>query len=142
MTSRKISIGMVLAVIALFALAQGSPAQQLPAFMSTPQQSLDVKPADPLAGLFIPAAAPKTCGPYCNTFAGGSTPSETGTGASCSDALADLTAQLTALAKADCMYQTGRGICNFVVGTRPCGLVGSSYQIQGIANYNCRDTSC
>ncbi len=84
-----------------------------------------------------------TCGPYCNKFAGGSTDSMTGTGASCADAEANLTATLKAIAKADCQGQTGKTYCNFTTGFRPCSMTGpDTYEVQGIANYNCEDTNC
>jgi hypothetical protein len=144
MPSRKIALRMFLAVIALAALAQGLTAAQQPWSLTPPaQQSLSVTPAGPLSDLFTPAASPKICGPYCDHSSGGSTPIEVGTGASCSDALANLTAQVNTLAKAECQNETGRGVCAFLVGSRPCTMVGpSSYTVQGFANYHCIDTTC
>jgi hypothetical protein len=143
MTSRKIAVRSILTIIALTTLAQASTAQQHQLVAPPVQQTLNVAPASPLSDLFGPAASPKTCGGFCNTGLGGSTSAMVGTGASCSDALANLTAQLHAVAVADCMNQNGTPVCNFTVGTRPCGMTGpDTYTIQGVANYNCRDTTC
>jgi hypothetical protein len=144
MSSRNIAIRMLLTVIALAALAQGLTAAQQPWSLTPPaQQSLGAAPAGPLSDLFTPAASPKTCGPVCDTSSGGSTPIEVATGTSCSDALANLTAQVTALARAECQNETGLGACQVMVGSRPCNIVGpSSYPVHGFANYHGRDTTC
>jgi hypothetical protein len=144
MSSRNIAIRMVSTVIALAALAQGLTAAQQPWSLTPPaQQSLGAAQAGPLSDLFTPAASPKAaCGPYCDTFSR-STPIEVGTGTSCSDALTNLKAQLTAFARAECQNLSGFGTCGIMVGSRPCNMVGpSSYTVQGVADFYCRDTTC
>lgn len=143
MTSKWIAVRSVLAMIALTTLAQASTAEQLRLIAPPVQQTLNVAPGSPLSDLFGPAASPMACGIACDTSIGGSTSAEVATGASCAAALANLTSLLQDIAKADCKNNTGFGVCNFTVGTRPCGMTGpDTYQIQGVGNYNCKDTTC
>ena len=138
------------AVIVLSACALGASAQPL---LLTPTGSPTPGQAPPelaflQSGLFTPvvaaAARAMACGPYCDTFSGGTTATEQGAGSSCAAAQTSLTSQLQDLARADCRTQTGFGICNFVITyTQTCHQVNpTTYQVNGYATYNCRDTTC
>jgi len=94
------------AVIVLSACALGASAQPL---LLTPTGSPTPGQAPPelaflQSGLFTPvvaaAARAMACGPYCDTFSGGTTATEQGAGSSCAAAQTSLTSQLQDLAGA------------------------------------------
>jgi hypothetical protein len=130
------------ALIAVFASAMSASAQPPlrwdPTHQLFDQQLRLSSPTTPL-----PPATP-ACGPYCDTTAGGTTPTEQGSGSSCSNAQSSLISQLQDIARADCLNQTGFGYCNFTeIITVACFQQSPGvWQTQGHATYNCRDTTC
>jgi hypothetical protein len=132
------------ALIALGAFAQAAGAQQ-PRQLAASSAMTSPAPAGALGALFTPAPTPKVCGPFCADYAGGTTLTEQGSGSSCANAEASLTSQLKNISSNDCAQnQTGFGSCNFVVTyTTACtNPAPGTYQRQGYATYNCKDTSC
>jgi hypothetical protein len=131
--------GIVAALIVLFAFAAGAAAEPLLGGNPSPQlfaqQSSRFTPESPFA---------PTCGPYCATFEGGTTPTEQGSGSTCTNAQSSLTTQLRDIANSDCRNnQSGFNSCNLVITyTETCVLVGGAWQVKGYATYNCRETTC
>ncbi len=99
----------------------------------------------PVALLFVFLAAsvgPQTamaCGPYCDMSGGGTTPTATAIGSSCTVAQSNLTAQLKSYANSFC----GIHGCNVVVTTTvACHATGGGYSVSGYATFGCRDSTC
>jgi len=92
-----------------------------------------------------PAALPRKCGPICIGALHFTTPTISGSGPDCTSAQNSLNSQLQSIARAHCVNDEGfLGACNVVVhNTTSCTLIGAgTYQIQGYATYNCKDTNC
>jgi hypothetical protein len=86
-----------------------------------------------------------TCGPYCATFEGGTTPIEQGSGTSCANAESNLASQLQTLARNDCINNiSGLGDCDLVITyTKSCFQQSpTAWAVQGDATYHCKETSC
>ncbi len=90
--------------------------------------------------LFTPKPTQVRCGPYCDLGEGGTTPTEQGSGSSCTNAQASLTSQLTDIANSFC----GTLSCNRVLTvTIACHLASPGvYQENGYYTFGCRDTTC
>ena len=119
--------------------------------------SAQVVPAnfDPaLASVFAEQSLPQTdmipkpelkCGPYCIGGLHFTTPTISGSGSNCTAAQNSLNAQLQNIASGHCVNDLGfLGSCNVVIhDTTSCTLIGGgTWQIQGYATYNCKDTNC
>jgi hypothetical protein len=91
------------------------------------------------ASTFAAAGAEKACGPYCDHSWGGTTPTATAIGTSCSVAQTNLNSQLKSFANSFC----GTGGCQLVVTTTvACNWTGSGYSVSGYATFGCRDSTC
>lgn len=86
-----------------------------------------------------PSVQAVVCGPYCDTSWGGTTPTATAIGSSCSIAQTNLTAQLQSYANSYCGT---RGCQLAVTITVPCYATSGGYAISGYATFGCRDSTC
>lgn len=85
------------------------------------------------------------CGPICITALKFTTATISGSGPDCTTAQSSLNSQLQSIARAHCVNDEGfLGQCDLVVhNTTSCTLIApGTYQIQGYATYNCKDTTC
>lgn len=79
------------------------------------------------------------CGTYCDMTDGGSTPTATAIGTSCTVAQSNLTSQLRSYANSFCVT----GGCNLVVTTTvSCHADGGGYSVSGYATFGCFDSTC
>jgi hypothetical protein len=141
--TRSHGVSSVLAAVLLgFALVASASAQTPPA---TPDPALVAV----FAGQSLPQTdmIPKPvqkCGPICLGIHF-TTPTIAGSGSSCTAAQSSLNSQLQNIASGRCVDTLFFiGYCNFVVhDTTTCTLIGAgTWQIQGNATYNCKDTNC
>ncbi|HSS51759.1 MAG TPA: hypothetical protein VLX28_22680 [Thermoanaerobaculia bacterium] len=142
MTRSRGVIFLFAAVLLGFALVVSASAQTVPA-----------KPDPALASVFAEQSLPQTdmmpkpvpkCGPICLNIHF-TTPTISGSGSSCTAAQSSLNSQLQNIATGHCVNDLAfLGSCNFVVhDTTSCTLIGGgTWQIQGNATYNCKDTNC
>jgi hypothetical protein len=97
---------------------------------------------DPMKEVFLAssrAPLPTKCGNYCDTAGGGTTPTGTAIGSSCSVVSTNLTAQLKSYANSFC----GNLACKVVVTTTiACHASGSGYSASGYATFGCPDSTC
>jgi len=99
--------------------------------------------SDPLARIFLAASGgpqvQPTCGNYCDLAEGGTTPTATAIGTSCTIAQSNLTSQLKSYANSFC----GTLGCHLVVTTTAaCSGSGSSFSVSGYATFGCIDSTC
>lgn len=140
--SVRVSVISGLAVIFLVSLlAPAASAQTVPA------------PDPALAAVFAGASLPQAdlmpkpalkCGPICLSLHF-TTATISGSGSSCTAAQSSLSSQLQNIATGHCVNDLAfLGSCNFMVhDTTSCTLIATgTYQFQGYATYNCRDTNC
>jgi hypothetical protein len=141
--SVRVSVVSGLAVLCLVSLlAPAASAQTAP----TPDPAL----AAVFAGESLPQAdlMPKPvlkCGPICIGSIHFTTATISGSGPDCTSAQNSLNSQLQSIARAHCVNDEGfLGSCNVVIhNTTSCTLIApGTYQIQGYATYNCKDTTC
>ncbi|HLX10295.1 MAG TPA: hypothetical protein VKY89_20780 [Thermoanaerobaculia bacterium] len=94
--------------------------------------------------LFAPKPTPVRCGPYCDLLEGGTTPTEQGSGSSCTNAQASLTSQLLDLANSFCETNNGTRSCSQTLTvTVACHMTSPGvYQENGYYTFGCRDTTC
>ena len=121
---------------------------------SASAQALPPAPDPALAAVFAEASLPQAdlmpkpvlkCGPICIGSIHFTTPTISGSGSSCTSAQSSLNSQLQNIASGNCANNLGFiGSCNVVIhNTTTCTLIApGTYQIQGYATYNCRDTNC
>jgi hypothetical protein len=98
---------------------------------------------DPLKQVFLAssrvAKLPTKCGPYCDLTSGGTTPTATAIGSTCTIAQSNLTTQLRNYANSFC----GTGGCNLVVHTTvACHADAGGFSVSGYATFGCRDSTC
>ena len=143
--SARVSVVSGLAVIVLMSLlSAAASAQAAPA----PDPGLAAvfagqSPAPNEPNGLMPKPALK-CGPICLSIHF-TTTTISGSGSTCTNAQSSLNSQLQNIASGHCVNDLGfLGSCNFVVhDTTSCTLIATgTYQIQGYATYNCRDTNC
>jgi hypothetical protein len=141
---RSLGVSCLFAAVLLgFALVSGASAQAVPA---TPEPAL--------AAVFAGASLPQTdlvpkptpqCGMTCLPRIHHTTPTISGSGASCAAAQSSLNSQLKSIASNNCVNNLFfDGVCNFVVtDTTSCTFLGGgTYQIQGYATYSCSVINC
>ncbi len=138
-----IRITVAAALAGMVLLACGATAQTVPPmFLSNCSSASTPAPAGDAAPSLLPPVAKPLCGPVCWQWEGGTTPTEQGSGSTCSAATSSLTSQLTQIAQAACL-KVAFGECGLVETiTTSCHLVSGAYQVQGYATYGCRDTTC
>lgn len=127
---------LLLPLAAVLCLASTFPitasAASLPSFFE-PDSLKEVFLARSLAPL------PTKCGPVCDTFALGTTPTATAIGTTCALATSSLASQLMSYANSSC----GTLSCHFAVTTTvACHAVSGGYSISGYATFGCRDSTC
>jgi hypothetical protein len=83
------------------------------------------------------------CGIVCLNFHS-TTRTIGGFGADCTTAQSSLNSQLQDIAKRACVDSYAFiGSCNVAIhDTTTCALTAGTWQIQGYATFNCKDTSC
>jgi hypothetical protein len=85
------------------------------------------------------APLPTKCGAYCDTASGGTTPTATAIGTSCTIATSNLTAQLKSYGTSWC----GNNACKVVVTTTvACHAVSGGFSVSGYATFGCPDSTC
>jgi hypothetical protein len=135
---------LVLAAVVLgFALASSASTQVVPATPDPEMAAVFAEQSLPQADL-MPKPVLK-CGPICIGGLHFTTPTISGSGSSCTTAQSSLNSQLQNIASGHCVNDEGfLGSCNVVIhNTTTCTLIApGTWQIQGYATYNCRDTNC
>jgi hypothetical protein len=120
---------------------------------SAAAQAVPATPDPALAAVFAEQTLPQTdlmpkpvlkCGPICTSIHRTSA-TISGSGADCTSAQNSLNSQLQNIASGNCVNDLGFiGSCNVIIhDTTSCTLIApGTYQVQGYATYNCRDTNC
>jgi hypothetical protein len=126
---------LLFAVVLMGLLAQAGSAAPAPTLAFCAQ-------VDPLQQIFLAAAgglqANPTCGPFCNTSDGFTSPTSTGIGTSCTVAQSNLSTQLTSYADSVC----GASCRVHITTTVACHASGSGFSVSGFASFGCRDSTC
>jgi len=85
------------------------------------------------------APLPTKCGPFCDLTGGGTTPTATAIGTSCTIATTNLSTQLQSYANSFC----GTGGCRLhITTTVACHAVSGGFSVSGYATFGCRDSTC
>ena len=120
---------------------------------SVSARAVSTTPDPEMAAVFATQSLPQVdlipkpvfkCGPICTSIHRTSA-TISGSGADCTAAQNSLNSQLQNIATGNCVNDLGFiGSCNVVIhDTTSCTLIApGTYQIQGYATYNCRDTNC
>ncbi len=128
----KLRLLLPLAALLCLASTFSATAAPVPSFFA-PDALKEVFLAKSLAPL------PIKCGHYCDTAGGGTTPTATAIGTSCTIATSNLTAQLRSYGSSYC----GNGPCQVVVTTTvACHAVSGGFSVSGYATFGCPDSTC